>query len=739
MTTKSVISLSRRYLSRYKHTAIRITKSVLPQKKQLLFVFGGRTQFWPGMGSELYATEPVFRASIQQCDELLREWKNISILPNFEGKPCEDLFADEANVVFLLTSLQVALSQLWKSKEVFPNAIMGVSLGEVAGVYAAGGLTLKDSFRIAAFSARICSLEPNKFSCAFLQSDFSATQALCKKAPFFLAPVYEAAECNVLVLFDQSEKEQVRNFLKTEGINFTIPPGHNPIWPYHTYKVGSYRSTLAEYIQPVQPLPLQCDYYSCVSGQIIPKGAIISNDYWLSMAENSVRTHSALMSAQNAGLEIMLHIGSHPFLKSEVLSGKVSRRIILLDSMRKHEAEHKLFNETARQIAGYKLKPSPLLNKTEDSAFEFVNNFSLYNPLVQQDPYPYFRFLKRMGNVHFLPAHDAWIVLDYDDIETVMKQPQLFSSTLHKTFDECLVGSDPPEHTLVRSLLQPLFSQRVLTELGEFTVAYSNKLLDDVKGKAEFNFVNEFSLPLAQAVVAKFLGLTDAEAQSLKNCISNHVYAMEYLENMRQFFHNYLETKRNETNVGAAALLLKGIDEGKLSPDGAVKLMRLLWVAGMTTTSMLLTKATHEVLKDEQLAESLRDNEQLLPKFIDECLRLEAPETELRRITTAETQLGNKTIPAGAVLLLSLRAANRDANYFEDPDSVLLDRPAKRHLSFGGGYHYCLGAGIAKMEAKYALKAVLSKLPQLKLSAGRQVVYFPSPHFRGISELIVSA
>jgi cytochrome P450 len=321
----------------------------------------------------------------------------------------------------------------------------------------------------------------------------------------------------------------------------------------------------------------------------------------------------------------------------------------------------------------------------------------------------------------------------------VLKQPQLFSSTLHKTFDECLVGSDPPEHTLVRSLLQPLFSQRVLTGLGDFTIACSNKLLDDVKGKGEFNFVNEFSLPLAQAVVAKFLGLTDAEAQSLKNCISNHVYAMEYLDNMQQFFHRYLEISRKATGDGAAALLLQGVEEEKLSFDGAVKLMRLLWVAGMTTTSMLLTKAAHEVLKDEELAGMLRDNDQLLPKFIDECLRLEAPETELRRITTTEIQLGNKTIPPGSVLLLSLRAANRDSNYFENPDSVLLDRPAKRHLSFGGGYHYCLGAGIAKMEAKYALKAVLSRLPQLKLSAGKQVVYFPSPHFRGISELIVSA
>ena len=169
--------------------------------------------------------------------------------------------------------------------------------------------------------------------------------------------------------------------------------------------------------------------------------------------------------------------------------------------------------------------------------------------------------------------------------------------------------------------------------------------------------------------------------------------------------------------------------------EGAVKLLRLLWVAGMTTTSMLISMTVYQLLKDDAIAERLREDEQLIGKFIEECLRLEAPESELTRITTQDVQFGNTTIPAGSVVLLMLRAANRDPKYFEEPDIISLERPSNTHLSFGAGYHYCLGAGLARLEAKQVLKSVLQKLQGWTLRESSQADWYPSPHFRALATL----
>src|SRR5690606_34165133 len=106
------------------------------------------------------------------------------------------------------------------------------------------------------------------------------------------------------------------------------------------------------------------------------------------------------------------------------------------------------------------------------------------------------------------------------------------------------------------------------------------------------------------------------------------------------------------------------------------------------------------------------------------------------RITTQEVTLAGKTIPANSVVILSIRAANREPRYYPDPNAISLTRPAKRNLSFGGGYHYCLGIGMAKTEALHVVKAVLEELPNLRFIEPNQPdIYFPSPHFRGLESL----
>src|SRR5690348_8781308 len=124
MDTKAILSYSRQLLHRYKSRAINLSRRILPQRKMLIFAFGGRAHHWVGIGSDLYSGEKVFRDYIQKCDSIIQELGGNSILANFEKKAKSDFFEDESNVIFTLTSFQIALFEWFKSKDILPNAVM---------------------------------------------------------------------------------------------------------------------------------------------------------------------------------------------------------------------------------------------------------------------------------------------------------------------------------------------------------------------------------------------------------------------------------------------------------------------------------------------------------------------------------------------------------------------------------------------------------------------------------------
>ena len=728
----TVLSLPKKLLRPYKHAASGLIKRLFPRKKRLLFVFGGRTQYWPGMGSELYEKEPVFCNSINQCNKHFEELTGISILPNFTQHQSVEYFQDETFTVFTIASIQIALCDLYRSKGIVPNAVMGVSLGDVTAVYAAGGLGLEDTIRVIVDCATVHRVENNNYLPLYLQGNLKVVHELSKDAPAFVAPIYESGDHSVLALCNKEDSTPLGYYFASKGITWNVPHAQTT-WPYHTRLIKPHREEVHQHSTDVQPLPLHIDFYSSVWGHRVPARSIIPNNYWFSLTHNPVLLHSALQSAGSVeGMEIMINIGPQTIAKGQVIRSTGNRNIEVLESITRTEEEIKTLHDVVRSLSAYRMhKPAP---PPSDVVRDFIDHFSLSHPQVQQDPDTHLQFLKRHGNTHFLPADNKWIMLDYDEIEYVLKNPQLFSSSLHKTFDEVLVGTDPPAHGLIRSMLSPLFSQQIFSDLAVFTSDHAGKLLDELSAKKEFEVVEAFSLPLAKAVIAKMLGLTDEEASDLNRALKAHVYSMEHLDDLHEFFKQYLQTQKPGNN-NAAGLLLTIVQQESISMEGAIKLLRLLWVAGMTTTSMLISMTVYQLLNDEALADRLRQDDQLIGKFIDECLRLEAPETELMRITTADVQWGNTTIPAGSVVMLMLRAANRDPKYFEQPDEISLDRPFKAHLSFGGGYHYCLGAGLARLEAKHALKAVLEKLQGWQLQESSQVNWYPSPHFRALASL----
>lgn len=736
-----MINILIKYAKKGKRFAKRLLKNPAPapgvesHPPHLIFVFGGRTQYWPGMGKELFNTEPVFKESITNCDALAQEINGISILANFESDVDESFFDNEAKIVLTITAIQIGLNNLWKSKGILPDSIMGVSSGEAVGVYAAGAISLEDVFRIFTCSVLITQLDKKQCITLFLFTTMENATELCKGSPVWVAPVYDAGDKIVLLYCKTGEVAEVLAYFKSKSI-LCKKIYDELFWPFHTDLISKHEDIILNLIKDIVTRPLQIDYYSSTLAKVFPKNSIISAEYLYETLRKPVLINPTVSLFAGHENLIMVHFGPAFFLKTQIqnILVKQNKNVALFDSLNQNSSEHGEF-QSAFQAAEKNITNIP---QDTDALAQFLASFNLENSEFLSNPYPTFNYLRANGSVHFIPTNNAWLVLDYDDINYALKQPGLFSSKILSGFDYVLIGTDPPEHTLVRNLLQPAFSPRVFDELGHFASEKAHSLLKSLALEPEFDFVQQFSLPMAQAVIAHFLGIDDEGALELKQIMeeNGHTYHMSYLPQMEIFFTNYLKQKQIETGDDVGSLVASFVKNGDLSFNQAVCLMRTLWIAGMTTTSMLLSSSVNFLLKNPNISDELRADEKLIPKFIEECVRLEAPESELTRITTQEVELAGKTIPEGSVVILSIRAANREPRYYPDPNALSLTRPAKRNLSFGGGYHYCLGIGMAKTEALHVIKAVLEELPNLRFAQqDQQDYYFPSPHFRGLESL----
>lgn len=729
MNPRTIYYYSRQKFHHYKYRALELSKQILPQKKQLVFSF--MTERWPGMGCDLYAQEKLFRQYIQKCDAIVCRLGSNSILPYFENKD-PDFFTDESNAFFALTSLHIAYYELLKSEGIVPNAVMGVSLGEIAAVYAAGGLSLEDALKVTACCLEVHKNEKKTFLPIYIPTDLATAEIISEKSPVDLAVFYEVSETGILLLCRENEKDAAMHFLESQQIPCSIP--HNqPCYPYHTKLLLPFEALMKNLIKSVEPRPLRCDFYSSLHGKKMPEGTILENDYWFEEQCHPILMHSLLQKIEPSRL--ILDIGGSPLFRRHLEQLK-GRQVQFFDSFVQGRSETDLLENARQHLSKVKLVPSSLHSYKDNELEQFTKKINFFDLQAIPDPLPYLKYLQKKGSVHYLPQTNDWVVLDYEDIEYVLKHPEIFSSTIHKTFDAFLIGADPPSHNYIRALLQPLFSQQRLTMMSEYISTKAAGLLKSVQAKPAFNFVDEFALPLSQATIAKFIGFTEEENIEIQKCLQGYPYEMKFFESLGTYCHQYLQNSELAKNNTVGKLLLAEVEEGRLPLEGAAGVMRTLWVAGMITTSMLMSTAVLFLCKAPELARQLQDDDHLLTRFIEECLRLDAPETEARRITTKETQLGGKRIPAGATVVLKFKAANRDPKYFKDPDAICLDREEKKHLSFGHGYHYCLGAGLARLETRTVLKQILQTLSGWKLEE-RKLCYFSCNHFRAISKLPV--
>jgi cytochrome P450 len=373
------------------------------------------------------------------------------------------------------------------------------------------------------------------------------------------------------------------------------------------------------------------------------------------------------------------------------------------------------------------------------------------------DPFAQYRRMRETAPVFHDEQSGSWHVFRYDDVQRVLSEHATFSSRMGgddpsetgQLFAASLITTDPPRHRQLRSLVGQAFTPKAVDALGPRISQLTEELLDRIASAGTADLIAALAYPLPVIVIAELMGIPPEDRDRFKQwsdvIVSQTRTGAESADHhatnveMTGYFLELIERRRKRPGNDLISNLLKAeIDGQKLSVAELLGFCSLLLVAGNETTTNLIGNAVLCFTEVPGTTEQLVAEPSLLPQAIEEVLRYRSPVQSMYRVAAADITLGNLRIPAGAPLVAWIGSANRDEQHFEQPDQFDISRPPSRHLAFGQGIHFCLGAPLARLEARVALEAVLSRLPGLKLATGSRLERMDSTIVYGLKELPVS-
>lgn len=393
----------------------------------------------------------------------------------------------------------------------------------------------------------------------------------------------------------------------------------------------------------------------------------------------------------------------------------------------------------------------------------------LLDPANRADPYRLLAQFRDLGPLH-VPESELVVFSAYRDCDDVLRHPSVSSDSMNSTvtkrqleagvtqprqFPTGFLFLDPPDHTRLRKLVSKAFAPKVVTALQPEISALVDGLLDPIADKGAFNVVDDFAHPLPVSVICRLLGVPlDDEskfshasgvlAQSLDpfstitgvpaEVVAERQQAGAWL---REYFHALIDRRRAQPGDDLLSGLIAVEESGdQLTEEEIVSTCILLLIAGHETTVNLIGNAVLATLHNPVHWTALAADPGRAPLIVEETLRYDPPVQLVGRVAAADMTIGGVDVPAGGIMMLLLAAAQRDPAEFDRPDTFNPDRRALRHLGFGRGVHYCLGAPLARLEAGVALSALTARFPKARPAGEPQ--YKANVTLRGLSELSVS-
>jgi cytochrome P450 len=402
------------------------------------------------------------------------------------------------------------------------------------------------------------------------------------------------------------------------------------------------------------------------------------------------------------------------------------------------------------------------------------------------DPYPYFDRLRTRCPVRREPHHDVMMVTGYEEAIAVYNDTDAFSSCNSPTgpfpgfpvplegddvsalidqyrdrlpMSDQILTFDPPVHTAHRGLLMRLITPKRLKENEEFMWRLADRQIDEFVDRGACEFIGDYGQPFALLVIADLLGVPESdhelfrtrlgprrqETGSLGGTGDDDVLAHNPLEFLYEQFTAYVEERRSNPRAD----VLTGMATATF-PDGSMpsaldvaRIAANLFAAGQETSVRLFGTALQRLAEDVELQRRLRDRRDLIPNFVEECLRFESPVKGDFRLARRSTEVGGVAIPAGTTVMVVNGAANRDPRRFDRPTEFEVERAnARQHLAFGHGAHTCPGAPLARAEGRITVERFLDRMDGIRIDeaehgppGARRYRHVPTYILRGLTSL----
>jgi cytochrome P450 len=393
----------------------------------------------------------------------------------------------------------------------------------------------------------------------------------------------------------------------------------------------------------------------------------------------------------------------------------------------------------------------------------------LFNPLLPEfhaDPYPFYKRLREEDPVHQSPM-GFWVLTRYEDCVTALRDQRFgregFAELLSAVYGDgtepgtlprSMLFRDPPDHTRLRALVSKAFTPKVIEQMRGHIQEIVDRLLGAVQGKGEMDVIADLAYPLPVTVICEMLGVPLSDHESIKHWSADIARSLDAIglpsdveivdrgriarREIGDYFRRLVPKRRANPQNDLLTGLIAAEEQGdKLSEGEVIAMCVLLFIAGHETTVNLIGNGLLALLRHPEQLAVLRQNPTMVPAAVEELLRYDSPVQRTARVTNADVEIGGKQIAKGAMVVTAIGAANRDPAQFTDPDRLDITRKDVRHVSFGFGIHFCLGAPLARVEGQIALGTLLQRMPRLALGESTPA-WRESSVLRGLKRLRVT-